>query len=102
MKKLFFLFFLLPVVLFGQVKRKPQTKPLIKSAIADTLVKRGKIQLLNGDTIKACLNFMIAKGKGYYKINHYYSENEEEYEDDVVTSCNDENRQIKEAVRNNP
>ena len=95
--KIFLLLLFSPLFLFSQTKNKSQAK----SPPLDTMVQKGKKKLEEGDTLHACLNFMIAKAKGYYKINHYYGEDEEQYIDDVQTNCYDENRIIKKEIREN-
>lgn len=98
MKYILLLFLILPSLLFGQTKTKPQSK----TPSLDTIVQKGKKMLEDGDTIHACLSFMIAKAKGFYKINQYYGEDEEKYIDDVESNCYDENRIIKKEIRENP
>jgi hypothetical protein len=98
MKFTLIVFLLLPTVFLGQAKNKPQ----LKTPSLETIVSSRKKELDDGDTLHACLNFMIAKAKGYYKINHYYGENEEQYVDDVETNCYDESRLIKKEIRENP
>ena len=99
LKKLLIIMLLfLPLFISAQKK----SRNTIKKISGESFAMAGKSQLQNGDTIHACINFLKAKALGYYRLNFFYNENEEESEDDVILYCYDEKNQIKKALRDNP
>lgn len=93
-------FLFCPFFLFGQIKKPVNKKPVNVEPNGQRFVEIGNSQLLKGDTINGCLNFMIAKGMGFYKPNLYYEKTN--YRDDVELNCYDNQKLIKKEIRNNP